>query len=78
MTYQEYFEKVQKEFSEKAETYFKMETELSKINGFGDLLDLTNYYTAKSEWQIASNNYYGFLGLIKNLNIKPEDEFISK
>lgn len=74
MTYQQLFEKLQKELAEKADVYLRMEKEVAQVKGFGDMGDLMEYRKAKGEWQVASNNYWGFLANIRGRDINPNDE----
>ena len=74
MTYQELFEKLQKKYAEKADIFMKMDKEISQVSGFGDIGDLANYNTAKTEWQLAHNDYWNFLSNTKGRDINPNDE----
>ena len=74
MTYQELYEKLQKEYSEASQVYLKMDTELSQINGFGAMDSLPKYAQAKSDWQVATNNYWNFLAMVKKNGIDPNGE----
>lgn len=76
MTYQEYYDILHKEYAETSETYLKLEKGLAETNGFGDFSDIPNYAIAKSSWQVAANNYWGFLTFIKGKDFKPDDIFI--
>lgn len=73
MTYQEFFEKLQKDFAEKADIYLKKEVELAKTNGFGDINVSAEYFKAKSDWQKSSNDYWGFLSFVSKNKINPDD-----
>ena len=75
MTYQKYYEKLHNDYSNASEIYLKLELELSKTNGFGNFMDIPNYADAKSNWQIATTNYWNFLSDITGKNINPNDEF---
>jgi len=65
MTYQEYYEQVYKEYAEASSEFLKLDSELSKVHGFGDFMSVPNYLKAHRRWQIATNNYWGFLAFIK-------------
>ena len=75
MTYQEMFDKYQKEFVEASDTLLKLDKKLSSTNGFGDLSDIPEYQEAYKKWQIAGFNYYSFLSVLKGRNFNPNDEF---
>ncbi len=74
MTYQKKYENLQKELAEKANTYMTLETEITQVKGFGDVREMGKYMKARSEWQEASNNYWGFLSHLKGKDINPNDE----
>ncbi|NLR82280.1 hypothetical protein [Chitinophaga eiseniae] len=74
MTYQEYYEKLHKNYSEASEAFLKLDNELTQTKGFGNFNDIPSYLTAKENWQVATNNYWGFLAHIKDKNVNPNDE----
>jgi len=58
-------EEANKELVEKFSKYLETEIELaSQANGFFDKRYLDNMIKAKSEWQLASNRFYGILSHI--------------
>lgn len=75
MTWQEKFSQLQKTFIEKAEVYIPLEKEISSVQGFGDMDEMSQYYRAKKEWQIAGNNYNDFLSRLRGKVIDPNAEF---
>jgi uncharacterized protein YukE len=75
MTYQEMYNKYHHDFAKASERLLKLDKELSETKGFGELQSIPEYQTAYKEWQIAGNNYNGFLSQLKGKNINPNDEF---
>ena len=76
MTYQEYYSQLYKEYEEASANFLKLDKELSQTRGFGNSETLPEYLEAKTKWQIATNNYWGFLSSIKGKNINPNDILI--
>ena len=74
MTYLEYYEQVYKEYKEASAMFLQLDNELFKTNGFGNFMDLPNYSKAYKRWQTATNNYRGFLLLIKGKDVEPDDQ----
>lgn len=76
MTYQEYYNILYKEYEEASANFLKLDKELSQTRGFGDFESVPEYLQAKIKWQIATNNYWGFLSSIRGKNINPDDIFV--
>ena len=74
MTYQQYYEQLYKEYAEASDEFLKLDKELSSTQGFGNLMTNQKYVLAHKRWQIATNNYWGFLSFVKGKNINPSDE----
>ena len=64
------------EYDNSSKEFLRLDGVLLKTNGFGNLTDLPEYAKAKKKWQIATNNYWGFLSYIKGKDINPNDEFL--
>ncbi|OJW82084.1 MAG: hypothetical protein BGO69_15920 [Bacteroidetes bacterium 46-16] len=75
MTWQEKFTELQKAFIEKGNVYIPLEKEITSVKGFGDMDELSAYYKAKKEWQLAGNQYNDFLSRIHGKNIDPNGEY---
>ncbi len=75
MTYQEKYEQLHNEFAEKSGKYLNADRELSSVNGFFDGSLLNNFAIAKSEFEIAGNNYHLFLTFAKANNASSTDIF---
>lgn len=71
MTYEEKYKELGQELNNKAGQYLKAEEELSS-DGF---LDMNKYFSLKKEWQLAFNNFYGFLSLFNKSGAEPHDVF---
>jgi len=71
MTYQQLFERLYKAYKEASDNYLKKDAELGQLNGFGNVGDLSEYADLKIKWQLASNDYWGFLASIKGKKINP-------
>ena len=75
MTYQQQFDKLQKEFAEASDKYIKTNNEVASINGFFDFDLISNLETSKKEFEVKANNYHNFLAYAKKNNAKPQDIF---
>jgi hypothetical protein len=73
MTYQQQFDKLQKEFAEASDKYINTNNEAASINGFFDLI--SNLEISKKEFEMKANNYYNFLAYAKRNDAKPQDIF---
>lgn len=73
MTYQDKYEQLRAEFIKKTDKYIKADKELSDVQGFFDSLLIDKLVQAKSEFEIACNNYNNFLVMVRKNNVKPMD-----
>ena len=69
MTYQEKFDELQKQFSEKFDAFEKFQKKLSLGNDQSD-----QFLIVKSEFEKASNDFQAFLIMFKENNASPGDE----
>ena len=78
MTYQQKFEELRKEFTQKGNRYIKAEKDLSSILGWGDSVELAEFLNAKQEFEEADKKYHEFLLEIKNNKAFPDSEYAAK
>ena len=70
MTYQEKFDELQTQFSEKFDAYEKLQKKLSLGSDQSD-----QFLRAKAEFEKASGEFQAFLSMFKENNASPGDEF---
>ncbi len=75
MTFQQTFEKLQKEYAEASNKFILLDKELSETNGFGNLMDAPDYRLAHTEMQEAGNNYNNFLSMLRGKTFDPNEEY---
>jgi len=75
MTYQEKFQELQKEFTQKSDAYIKAQKALSSILGWGDSEELNTFLNAKVEFEEADNAYHDLLNHVRTNNISPDEPF---
>ncbi|RXR17347.1 hypothetical protein EQG63_11200 [Flavobacterium amnicola] len=77
MTHKDKLEELCQDFAKKLQAYVKGDDLISKINGFGDVLELEHYQKAYQEFQNASNDYHNFAFYIIKNKIDLDTEFLN-
>ena len=75
MTYQQKYEELHNAFIKASDKYIKAEKEFSSILGWDDSTKLSDFLSAKREFEQAESEYHTFLSHVKKQNILPEQKF---
>lgn len=73
MTYQHRFNELAKEVNIKGNVFTKIHNKVNTTNNFSDITDLADLAKAKSEFDIAFNEYHSFLKHVLDNNIAPNE-----
>jgi hypothetical protein len=76
MTYQQRFEQLKQDFTEKSERYLQAEKQFSSILGWGDSDELMQFLNAKSAFEAADDEYHEFLLHVREKGILPDEPFV--